>query len=73
MVASLMISVLVFVGVTVAVGVDGVNVTPAPTVGVGDDGGSDIGALDAIVETTVARRLDRRADEDIVSTKLNDV
>ena len=73
MVASFMISVFIFVGVSVAVGVDGVSVTPAPTVDVGDDGGSDVGALDAIVETTVARRLERRADDDIVSTELNDV
>ena len=73
MVASLMISVFIFVGVSVAVGVVGVSVTPAPTVDVGDDGGSDVGALDAIVETTVARRLERRADDDIVSSELNDV
>ena len=42
-------------------GVTGVGV-------VGDGGGSDIGAFDANVETTVARRLERRVDEEGMST-----
>jgi hypothetical protein len=64
MVASLMISV-VLVGVVVAE----IDVT-GDDVDVGDDsGGRDVGAPDDKVETTVARRLDRRVEEDILSRK----
>ena len=63
MVASLTISV-VFVGVVDA---EAEIDVAGDAVDVGDSGGCDVGVPDDKVETTVARRLDRRVDEDILS------
>ena len=74
-VGSLMISVLslLFTGVVAGVvtGVIEIEEVGGTGVGVvGDGGGNDVGAFDASVETTVARRLERRVDdEDGISSK----